>query len=1414
MRSATSVDVHGGVLTEPRPREPERPEAPERARAGVRSWVRAAGRNTRAGLRSAGPYAILAFLTASAVAPVAGAGLGASGAFAAALDQIGGLGSNFLADSLNTTAKRLRDGDPRAAGWSEEQWRDAIAADLLPRLAVADEQGRVLHEEISRVLREVDAVGAAIAEAASTDEELRHLLEAAFRELGLGVGELGWMLTEVRQSVDGLRQQFAVQSLELSRQLDQVRRHLAEVTREQLPSGAGVPADVPAGAVPPYPGLVSFQPEDAPRFRGRETLIARLLSRLAEQALGGPPLIVTGVSGAGKSSLLRAGVLPALGAGVLGEEPAAWAWVLTAPGASPLADLVARLHSLAEPDDDVPHDDLVKAVREEPHRLGVLAAKAAAAGRRPIIVVDQFEELFTQCPDPAERLAYATALATAAPALVVIAVRSDFYPACAALPPLARILAAGHVVLGALDAEAIRRAVVEPAEHAGLTVEPGLPDLLLHDLGADGRDGYEPGALPLLAHALRATWDRREGIRLTVAAYRATGGIRHAIAETAEGIYLDLPPDDRDRLRDALLALVTVTADGTAVRRRGERAASDSRVLRRLVRARLVTVGAETVEISHEALLTSWPRLAGWVAEAREDLLLRQSVTEAARDWDRSGRDPDLLPRGSRLLAARERVPAGDGVPPLVGEYLAAGGAAAEHEQRARERATRRLRRMVAGLAAALLLAVGGGLVAVEGQRTADAAGRDARSRQYAAEALALLDHDEPAAVRRALAAWDEEPTVEARGALLSTQMVRFAGNLGTVPGGNSAAVSPDGSRIAIGDNKGVVRLWDTATLTEIGPPLAYPAPPAELDKVWVNAVEFSSDGRYLASGAIVPDGVRIWDAATGELIRALPAYGAVDWLPGTTTVVSTRTEGKPDLGFWDAVTGRSIRTVATGGGGVMSLSVSPDGRHVATVGADAHAEVRRIGDGRQTMSLTGPQFLAFAPDGSLITNERGPAGHGRLKQWDAGTGRKLRDITPSDHTSAPPAPFAVTGDGMIIAAAALRNADLWSLSDGTQSTMRTGLSSYGASAASANGQVVVVTAPTGPSVVQRRVVNSLNTDGEVYGAVFSPDGRRIAAGGQDGTVRVWDTATRERIGSFRPAGPVSGLVYTADGLLGMITAARTLELWDETGKRHVSVDLGQCIGDLAVSRDGRLLAVALFSCLGQSDAWPPGEIHLYDVMARRMRGKITLEKPTEEKNESTYALAFSADGSVLHSAVTLSSVARDAAGFSGVLRSWRVADLSAVGEPRPLGGYQPLDLVVAPDGRSMAVAGTNRLVDVRSGDGAVSLWTTSDQGDQVDRVAFSPDGRTLAAGDRSGPIHLWDTATRARTATLRGHVGAVGALMFAPDSRLLISGSFDTLVSVWPLEPAVAGRRLCGIAAGLSRNDGAPVPDYCQQFG
>ncbi|MEU4688168.1 AAA family ATPase [Actinoplanes sp. NPDC023714] len=1351
-------------------REPDPEAAAEQARAGVRAWVRRAGSR----VRSAGPYAILAFLTASAVAPIAGAGLGAPSEFTTALDQLGGMGSNFLADAMADTAKRLR--NPTA-----DEWREALAADLLPRLAAAGEDGRALHEEISRVLREVDAVNTAIGEAAVVDEELRHTLEAAFQELGLGVRELRWMLTDVRESVDRLGRQLATQSLRLHRELDEVRRHLVAFTREQLPAGDGVPADVPGGAVPPYPGLVHFEPEDAPWFRGREPEVAELLGRLAEQAVGGPPLIVTGVSGAGKSSLVRAGLLPGLAGGALGAQAAAWPWVVTSPGVRPLARLREKVRALAG--------------GAAGRSLGELAAKAAADGNRPVIVVDQFEELFTQCPDPAERLAYATELTTAAPALVVIAVRSDFYPACVALPPLAGVLAAGHVVIGPLTPDAIRRAVVEPAEHSGLSVEPGLPDLLLRDLGADDHHGYEPGALPLLAHALRATWDQREGVRLTIGAYRATGGIRHAVADTAERIYLEQPPDDRERLREALLALVTVTEDGTVARRRGERAAADSRVLRRLVRARLVTVGADTVEISHEALLTGWPRLAGWVAEAREDLLLRRRITEAAEDWDRSGRDPDLLPRGSRLLAARESLTGPDGV---VGAYLAAGRAAADQREADRRRGTNRLRRLAAGLAAALLLAVGGGLYALDQREESERQSRDSLSRQYAAESVGALRQDEGRAVRKALAGWHTAPTTEARSALLSAQMTRFAGRLGTAPGGWSAAVSPDGSRIAVGHTDGTIRLWNATTLTPQGEPLAYP------QQTQVTSLAFSPDGRFLLSGAFVNPGVRIWDAATGRPLRTLEALGAATWLPGSATVVAAhapKSGADLRLGLFDAATGRLTRAFAADPGTGWDIAASPDGRFVAERGANDRPQLWSVSEGRPVTTLPEAVYLAFAPDGTLITAGRG----GDVAQWEVPSGRRLRTVASGSSGSSAPGRIAVTGDGMVISNGIRRTANISSLTNDIPGTLDTGLWAYGAAASSANGQVVVVTGPEDPTVVFRRAVNFLNNDRAVYDVAFSPDGRTLAAGGLDGTVRIWDTASRELVRAFRPAGGVSGLVHADGGVLGVATFAGTLEIWDADGGRLARVPLPGEPRDLVLSPDRRLLAVSTGSRLEDEPGTVPSGVLVYDVAGRKPVGTAGLG------DDTAYAIAFSADGAVLHTAVTTTTTdfGTGRPAVQSVLRSWRVPGLTEIGGQH-LGRYQALDLAVSPDGRQLAVTGTNRVVDVRSAGGERTIWQSPVQLGQVDRIAFSPDARTLAVTGVRGDVQLWDGRSRTVTATLEGHTEPPAGLAFSPDGQLLATAGTDSQVGVWPLDPAAAVRRLCRIEIPLSRTEGSEPSPLC----
>jgi WD40 repeat protein len=732
----------------------------------------------------------------------------------------------------------------------------------------------------------------------------------------------------------------------------------------------------------------------------------------------------------------------------------------------------------------------------------------------------------------------------------------------------------------------------------------------------------------------------------------------------------------------------------------------------------------------------------------------------------------------------------------VVGEYLAAGWAAAEHEEETRRRSTRRLRRLAAGLAVALLLAVGGGVFALDQREDAEANRRAAVSRQLAAEALGVLEDDESTAVRKALDAWQAGQTVEARGALLSAQQARFAGRLGTGPGGWSAAVSPDGTRIAVGGSDGTTQLWDATTFTPIGKPLTYPK------RLPVNTVAFSADGRFLATGALMNPGVKVWDAGTGRLLRDLPAYGAAAWIPGTTTLVATWAVDRVQLGVWDAETGERTRAIPAGPTSGYDVAVSPDGRFVAETGHDGDAQVWRLGDGGLAMTAPGALHAAFAPDGTLVTNELTAGNEGRLFHWEVPSGRRIRELTAETAATPPPRPITVTPDGMVITGGIRRTARLLSLTSDVTGSLSTGQAAFGTGAASANGQVVVVTAPDAPTVVYRRVTNTLNTDGSVYDVAFSPDGRRFAAGGTDGKVRVWDTTTRESVISFRPAGMISGLVYAGGGVLGVATLAGTLEIWDEQGRRQASAKLGAEPKDLAVSRDGELLAVSIGPDTGDDPGTVASSVELYDVRERRFRGSIALGEDT------AYAVTFSADGATVHTAVTIGDPEEKS--VRSELRSWRTTDLGSTGV-HALGGQQVLDLAVTPDGQSMAIAGTGRVIDVRTGDGAGSRWRSQTQPSQVDRVAFSPDGGTLAATTIGGPIRLWDARGHEMTAILQGHAATVASLAFSPDSALLASGGTDTQVGVWSLDPAVAVRRLCAIAVPLSRTDGGPVSPLCR---
>ncbi|MGH8573065.1 MAG: helix-turn-helix domain-containing protein, partial [Gammaproteobacteria bacterium] len=348
---------------------------------------------------------------------------------------------------------------------------------------------------------------------------------------------------------------------------------VAHSVDEILGTGGMLAALVPARGesdidLCPYPGLAAFGPEQARWFFGRAQVTADLVARLDERLGGGGPLALVAPSGAGKSSLLAAGLIPALAGGAL-PGSRNWLVVTATPGAHPLAALVDRVVAVTGADPAV-----AAVVAGDPDRFATFLNQEVTDGKphkaprspRIVLIVDQFEEIFTECRQETERQAFVAALDSAAhnaAALVVLGVRADFYGQCLGSRAVSAVLQ-GHLPLEQMSAGQLREVITRPAQTEGRGLEPGLVELLLRDLGlTDDADadaaGYDPGALPLLAHALRTTWQQRDGQMLTVAGYRRTGGIRQALATTAERSYTRLTPAEQQVAQQVFLRLVNVS---------------------------------------------------------------------------------------------------------------------------------------------------------------------------------------------------------------------------------------------------------------------------------------------------------------------------------------------------------------------------------------------------------------------------------------------------------------------------------------------------------------------------------------------------------------------------------------------------------------------------------------------------------------------------------------------------------------------------------------------------------------------------------------------------------------------------------------------------------------------------------------
>ncbi|MER6763346.1 MULTISPECIES: nSTAND1 domain-containing NTPase [Amycolatopsis] len=1157
---------------------------------------------------------------------------------------------------------------------------------------------------------------------------------------------------------------------------------VAEIAAER---SAGPEEEREPGERAPYLGLAAFQAAQADRFFGRDRVVEELADLAARRRFTG----VFGASGSGKSSVLRAGLAARAGRG---GSPV----VVLTPGACPVEEFAVALAG--------PTGRSAPALRAElaadPAHARLLIRQAMAD--RPsdvdlLLVVDQFEEVFTLCRAEDEREWLIDALVAAASgptsrARVVIGVRADFYGHCARYPALVDALRGAQVLVGPMTPEDLRETITRPAAAAGCMVEAALVSRLVAD--AVGR----PSVLPLVSHALLETWRRRSGATLTVAGYEAAGGIEHAVARTAETVYTALTERQREIAR-RLFVRLTALGEGTEdTKRRVDLAEvdtgeDDAAVLEVLAAARLLTIDRETVEITHEALIRNWPRLSDWLAEDRDGLRVHRELTEAAKAWESVDRDPGALHRGTRLTLADDWArDHGGALNPAEREFLAASLAARAREQAAVRRRTRRLQQFAGLLAVLLLLAAGAIVVAVRAENTATERRDTALARKAVGDAAAIRATNPALSVQLSLAAYRLAPMPETRDGLLSTLATPYAARITAhTDRVYSASYSEDGRLLATASADRTVRLWDVAN----------PFQPRQLGTIGDNtgAARFRPGGRVLATAG-ADRTVRLWDLADPARPRRLTV------LTGHTsnvTAVSFSRDGRllatggETVRLWDLTNLRAPREVGAvpvSAGSVRSAELSPDGSLLALTGPDhgtALWNVRDPAQPRRMSTVDGQSRSAFSPDGRLLATADDRDYSPNL--WEVSDPERPRRVSVLAGHTAAVTTLRFSPDGKLLATAGDDNTVLlWDVTDPARAPRIAALAGH------TNTVYALAFSPDGSTLASGGGDRTLRlTDlaalpladhaDTVVSAAFSADGRMIATAGMDRTVRLLDAADPLRprpLATIRQPDAMFTAEFSRDGR-SLITASRdrTARLWDladPARPRELSVLTGHtaAVSRAVLSPDGRLAATA---------SWD-GTVRLWDL-ADRSRPRLL--GVAAGHSGGADAVAFSPDGRLLGTGAE-----------DGVLRLWDVAD---PGHPRLVSaGTGHADsigrLAFSPDGRHLATG---------SNDHTVRLWDFSDprsprttavvggHSDAVYGVAFSPDGRRLVTGGQDRTVRLWDVGDPGKPVdqgVLSGHSDGVTGAAFSPDGRFVLTASSDHTVRLWETSPERAAARACAL--------------------
>ena len=1186
----------------------------------------------------------------------------------------------------------------------------------------------------------------------------------------------------------------------------------------------------------PYKGLHSFQEADAVDFFGREALIRRLLERLSETGEGARFLSVVGPSGSGKSSVVKAGLIPRLRQGALPHSDQ-WFIAQMVPGERPLEELEIALLRIAVN----PPSSLLEQLKQD--RRGLLRAVRRILPddqSELVLVIDQFEEVFTQGSDLAVQTHFLESLYSAATdptsqIRILVTLRADFYDRPLQFREFGELTRTRMESVLPLSADELRQSILTPAERVGVTLEPTLVAAIIRDVDD------QPGSLPLLQYALTELFERQQERRLTLAAYEEIGGIAGALGRRAEELYQAGSAASQEVTRQLFLRLVTLGEGSEDTRRRVRLSelitATSADTLNSVIdaygRARLLTFDRDpitrspTVDIAHEALLRTWQRLRGWIEDSREDVRTQRKLSSAAHDWADASFDPSFLASGARLVQFEEWAA---GTSLVMNEeeskFLARSveeretqrkleDARQELERKLALQSRNRLRWLVAVMAVFLVVALGLSAFALD--------------RQKEAETQSFIAADNAATATNAQGAAEQQSALAQTQAAIADRNAQQAQAL-ALAANSQLVLNSDDTDLAL-----VLALEANQLANQ---------PSSDIQRA-LTAAAYAPGTRFLMQGhtlpvtniAISPDGklalssggdetnpstkgeLILWDLTTGKAIRRFEGHQdkvlGVAFDPQGRTAISGDYNGV--LILWDVATGKSIRRFHDPTDVITRVMFSPDGHTVVTAGGATVRDIQvwDVATGEIVHRLTGHSAqiisIAYSPDGRYIASG---ALNGEVILWDANTGTEVRRFV--GHTDSVNS-LAFSPDSQTL------------LSGGTDIGM------------------VLWNVETGAE--SRRILTGI-----VYAVAFSPDGKTVLSGlgtGTSGTLTLWDAATGAEIRRYvGHTSSISSVAFSPDGrtiLSGSLD--RSLRLWYvNSGAEAQRIQRSDGVESVALSPDGQFaLSGARDGSVSLTNLTTGAEIHSFkghrDIVrsvaftpdgrtgvSGSLDGSVIVWNLVTGKQIRQFkghqypviSIAISPDGQ------TVLSTSFDLSGntSNGELILWNLntdeiirrldtpilnAVFSAEGQTAlisvpgvqqndaeiwdvqtgqivktfQLGADPAWGLAFSPDG-AYALLGL--------GDSTIRLWNVAaseevlrfiGHTDLVNSVAFSPDGHTTLSASNDHSLILWDSATGAQIYRFVGHAGAVRSVVFSQDGQYALSGSRDTTVRLWRIFPS-----------------------------